>query len=115
MSDHEFETYLTLLCRFLHLTADQREEIADELRDHLEQSVKAFEQTGMSHSQAIHRALDEFGDAASLASSFTKLNKEKRRKKMIRWSAASIITTAMCVIATSLFWPNNPVTNQNNS
>jgi hypothetical protein len=35
MSEREFELYLSLLSRFLRLNPNQREEIADELRDHL--------------------------------------------------------------------------------
>ena len=36
MSEHEFEAYLNLLARTLRLSDAQREQIAGELRDHLE-------------------------------------------------------------------------------
>ncbi len=40
MSEQEFDLYLKLLAKCLRLTSGQRELIADELRDHLEERLE---------------------------------------------------------------------------
>lgn len=83
MSEREFETYLTLLCRLLRLDAAQREVIARELRDHLEERLAELKARGVDREEAVRSALDEFGDAAGLAAEFSLIARNVRR----RWLA----------------------------
>ena len=61
MPEQDFELYLSLLSRFLRLQPAQRDEVADELRDHLDQRLEELAARGLSREQAIHKALEEFG------------------------------------------------------
>jgi hypothetical protein len=45
MSEQEFDLYLKLLAKCLRLTSGQREQIADELRDHLEERLEDSQHT----------------------------------------------------------------------
>lgn len=108
MSDREFELYLSALSRLLRLTAGQREEIADELRDHLEERLAELTATGVPHDDAVRRALDEFGDAAGLAAHFTRLSKRRTRRLLMRWTLATVVTASMVAMLASAFWPQAP-------
>ena len=90
MSEQEFELYLKLLSRCLGLTPGQREQIADELRDHLEQRLAELEQAGVARDKAVVQALDEFGDAAVLAANFAAIARLKRRRFLMRLSLGSV-------------------------
>jgi hypothetical protein len=50
MSKEEFETYLALVGSLLQLTPEQREQISDELYDHLEDRVAELEDSGSRRS-----------------------------------------------------------------
>ena len=78
MSEEEFEGYLRLLARFLNLSDVQREVIAGELRDHLEQRLDELTARGVSREKAITMALDEFGDASALAGEFGAVTRFKK-------------------------------------
>jgi RND family efflux transporter MFP subunit len=107
MSEQEFELYLKLLSRCLNLTPGQREQIADELRDHLEQRLEELAQAGVPREKAVVQALDEFGDAAILAGSFASVARLKRRRFLMRLSLGSVgVLTAVLLIAFA-FWPEN--------
>ena len=58
MSEKEFQLYLSLLGRFLRLRPGQRREIADELRDHLEERLEEISCQGFSRDEAVRRALE---------------------------------------------------------
>src|SRR5579859_2984330 len=107
MSEQEFELYLKLLSRCLNLTPGQREQIADELRDHLEQRLEELAQAGVPRDKAVVQALDEFGDAAVLAGNFASVARLKRRRFLMRLSLGSVgVLTAVLLIAFA-FWPEN--------
>ena len=108
MSDREFELYLSALSRLLRLTAGQREEIADELRDHLEERLAELTAIGVPHDDAVRRALDEFGDAAGLAAHFTRLSKRRTRRLLMRWTLATVVTASVVAVLASAFWPQAP-------
>jgi HAAS len=108
MSDREFDLYLSALSRLLRLTAGQREEIADELRDHLEERFAELTAIGVSHDDAVRRALDEFGDAAGLAAHFTRLSKRRTRRLLMRWTMATVVTASVVAVLASAFWPQAP-------
>ena len=67
MPEREFELYLSVLSRLLRLNPQQKDAIADELRDHLEERFEELVRSGVPRDDAIRQALDEFGDAAGLA------------------------------------------------
>jgi RND family efflux transporter MFP subunit len=107
MSEQEFELYLKLLSRCLGLTPGQREQIADELRDHLEQRLAELEQAGVARDKAVVQALDEFGDAAVLAANFAAIARLKRRKLLMRLSLSSVGALTAVLLITYAFWPEN--------
>lgn len=100
MSEQDFESYLRLLSRFLRLSEDQRVSIRCELRDHLEQRLDELLATGMDRERAVLAALDEFGDAASLAHEFDRIG--RRRKWIMRSTIGALSLTCVILIVGSL-------------
>src|SRR5580692_6920989 len=107
MSEQEFELYLKLLAKCLRLTSGQREQIADELRDHLEERLEELAREGMPREKAVVQALDEFGDAAVLAARFATIARLKRRRFLMRVSLGSAACLAAVMWVVSAFWPQN--------
>ncbi len=107
MSEQEFELYLKLLSRCLQLTPGQRDQIADELRDHLEQRLAELEQAGVARDKAVVQALDEFGDAAVLAANFAAIARLKRRRFLMRLSLGSVGALTAALLIAYAFWPEN--------
>src|ERR1700689_1579763 len=107
MSEQEFELYLKLLARCLHLTSGQREQIADELRDHLEERLEELARAGVPREKAVVQALDEFGDAAVLAGDFATIACLKRRRFLMRLSLGSVGALAAGLLIAFAFWPDN--------
>jgi RND family efflux transporter MFP subunit len=107
MSEQEFELYLKLLSRCLKLTAAQRDQIADELRDHLEQRLEELARAGVPREKAVFQALDEFGDAAVLAGEFATIARLKRRRFLMRLSFGSVAALAVAILIAFAFWPGN--------
>lgn len=108
MSEDEFELYLRLLGKFLHLKTGQKAEISDELRDHLETRLDELTHGGLGREAAMHRALDEFGDAASLADHFSKIVYERKRRLVMRCTLGTIAAAAVALVMGSMFWPQAP-------
>lgn len=108
MSEDEFELYLRLLGKFLRLKPGQQAEISDELRDHLEARLDELTQSGLSRTAAIERALDEFGDAASLADHFSKIVYERKRRLVMRCTMGTVAAAAVALVVGSMFWPQAP-------
>ena len=109
MSEKEFELYLTLLSRFLKLSPAQCAAISDELRDHLEERFGELCREGLSREDAIQRALEEFGDATHLASHFSQLSKQRRRRFVMRCTLASVLVGAIAIFTIPAFLPRNAV------
>jgi hypothetical protein len=107
MSEQEFDLYLKLLSRCLALTSRQREQIADELRDHLEERLEELAAAGISREKAVVQALDEFGDAAVLAAHFSTIAHLKRRRFLMRLSLGSVVGLAAALLVAYAFWPEN--------
>jgi hypothetical protein len=107
MSEQEFELYLRLLSRCLSLTSQQREQISDELRDHLEERLDELARAGVPREKAVFQALDEFGDAAVLAAHFTTIAQLKRRRFLMRLSLGSVAALAAALLVAFAFWPEN--------
>src|ERR1700689_4207820 len=107
MSEQEFELYLKLLSRCLSLTSGQREQIADELRDHLEERLEELARAGVPREKAVVQALDEFGDAAVLAGDFATIARLKRRRFLMRLSLGSVGVLTAALLVAYAFWPEN--------
>lgn len=78
LPDPDYESYLSLLTRFLRLSPSQRDEIRRELRAHMEEAIEAQLERGVPRDEAVRRALDDFGDAAELAARFSSIGGRKR-------------------------------------
>lgn len=107
MPENEFELYLELLGKFLRLRPQQRTEIADELRDHLEVRLEELARGGMSRAEAVRRTLDEFGDAASLADHFSQLAQERRKRFLMRCTYGTVTAAALVLIVATALWPHS--------
>lgn len=107
MPENEFELYLELLGKFLRLRPQQRTEIADELRDHLEVRLEELARGGMSRAEAVRRTLDEFGDAASLADHFSQLAQARRKRFLMRCTFGTVTTAALMLIVATALWPHS--------
>ncbi|MEO0587433.1 MAG: permease prefix domain 1-containing protein [Planctomycetota bacterium] len=107
MSEHEFEAYLNLLARTLRLSDAQREQIAGELRDHLEARLDELTEQGIDRHDAILQALDEFGDAGVLADDLARPRHQRTRRRLMQTSFATIAAAACAAIAVMYFAPTN--------
>lgn len=105
MPEYDFELYLALLSRFLRLQPAQRQEIADELRDHLEERLEELSARGLSRDEAIRAALDEFGDAAELANHFTQVSRTRKRRLIMRFTFGTAAALAAALLVATAFWP----------
>jgi hypothetical protein len=107
MPEREFELYLSLLTRLLRLDAAQREQIADELRDHFDERFEELLAAGQTREEAIRATLDEFGDAAGLAAHFSHIGNRRRRTIMrcTLGTAAGLIAAGVVAVS---FWTEVP-------
>lgn len=105
MSQQEFETYLSVLSRLLRLAPEQREHVAEELRDHLETRLEELTSQGVPHAEAVKLALDEFGDAAGVATSFFSIVREQRRRWVMRMTTISVGAAAAVLLVSLALWP----------
>lgn len=94
-----------MLSGLLRLRRGQREAIAGELRDHLVEHVLHLEQQGVSHDEAVRRAITEFGDAAALAASFSALVRTRRRRLIMRCTIGTTLVMAGLMIGIFAFRP----------
>ncbi len=111
MSEREFDAYLKLLGGLLRLSPGQREQIAGELRDHMEERLDALLAAGISREEAVAQALEEFGDVAALAASFRQIAWNRKRRWIMRCTAASIVCVFVGILAISAFWPGDQQAN----
>ena len=105
MSEQEFENWLRLLGRLLKLSDAQREEIGQELRDHLETQLVDLMSRGFSRDQAIARALDDMGDAAAVAHELSAIT--IRRKWIMRTTIGFGVAAGVAMMV-SVFLPTTP-------
>ncbi|MGC1275635.1 MAG: permease prefix domain 1-containing protein [Planctomycetaceae bacterium] len=108
MSQAEFDSYLSLMAKFLRLRSRQRDALADELRDHLESRLDELLAQGKTREQAVKIALEEFGDAAVLAEDFSRLASRHTRRFVMRCTAASAVVVAAVVLLTLSLAPPLP-------
>lgn len=103
MNDQEFENYLALLGGMLRLGRKQREMVARELRDHLEQHVADQLERGVAKEAAIRHALADLGDAASLAASFARVVNWRRRRVVMRCTLGSVVGALLILLGVNFF------------
>ena len=106
MSESEFDKYLALLTSLLRLDTAQRESIAGELRDHMEDRLQELLDEGFDHHRAVTIALEEFGDAAGLAAQFVSVSRHQRKRWIMRFTTASAIGMASIVVLALMLWPD---------
>ena len=94
MSEREFENYLILVGRLLRLTPAQRDAVADELHDHLQERLEVLTARGVSRDDAVRIALEEFGDAAGLAGEFSEIVRGRKKRWMMRVTTGTIAIPA---------------------
>ena len=107
LSDSELERYLALVGSLMRLSSTQRDEIGNELRDHLETRVEALKNAGQSADEATRNALEEFGDAAGLAMKFVTVVQQQRRRWMMRFATFSIVGVFVLIIGAMAMWPQD--------
>lgn len=107
MSELEFEAYLRLMGRFLHMSEAQRQTLGRELRGHMEDRMDELLARGYSREDAITTILDEFGDAAALAGEFGRIG--NRRKWIMRTTAGTAAIAATILFVSFLLPENRPL------
>ena len=105
MSEHELENYIALVGSLLRLGKSQREEIGNELRDHLQTRVDALKDAGYSAEESVRKALAEFGDAAGLAVDFVSVVQQQRRRWMMRFTTFSVVGVFFVIVLATAMWP----------
>ncbi len=121
MNHDEFDNYLALVSRLLRLSQTQSDAMGDELRDHLETRIGEMVESGVEEKSAKLQALEEFGDAASLAQQFQSVLKSYRKRWMMRFTTFAIAGSFLVILLTFSLWPegarfgtpNNSVAQQN--
>ena len=106
MSNQEFENYIALMGKLLQLSQKQRDQIAGELRDHLQLRVADLQSEGIEEQDAIKQALEEFGDAAVMAKNFQSVINHKKRRWMMRFVTFSIAGSFLAAILLMALWPS---------
>ena len=105
MSQQEFDTYLALLCRLLRIAPQQREQVAEEFRAHMEDRLDELLAKGMEREAAVKLALEEFGDAAGLAAQIALISQGRRKRWIMRIGTVSVVGLAAAVLLTAALWP----------
>jgi hypothetical protein len=105
MSNDEFESWLSLVGRLLGLSERQRNQISEELRDHLESRVSDLVEEGMERQAAILKAVEEFGDAAVLAKNLQSVSLNNRKRWMMRFMTLATAGLFMVAVLTMAMWP----------
>ena len=107
MSNEELEVYVALVAKFMQLSPEQRDLISGELQDHLQMRVEDLIHEGVSKSDAISQAVEEFGDAAVMAKNFQTVHNLKKRRWMMRFMTFSIAGSFLVAVLTMAMWPQN--------
>ena len=105
MSNDEFESWLSLVGRLLGLSASQRKQISEELRDHLESRVADLVEDGMERQAAILKAVEEFGDAAVLVKNLQSVSLNNRKRWMMRFMTLATAAMFLVAVLTMAMWP----------
>jgi hypothetical protein len=107
MPEEEFEHYLSLMTRLLRLSPAQRDEVAAELRDHLEERLDDLIASGLTREAAIRATLAEFGDTNELAQHLTQASGVGKRRRIMRFTVGTVAVMTICLALATAFWPEN--------
>jgi hypothetical protein len=107
VSQQEFDNYLALLARLLRIAPQQREQVAEEFRTHMEDRLDDLLSRGMSRDKAVKLALEEFGDAAGLAANLAQISQIRKRRWYMKVSAFSVAGLAAAVLLAIALWPES--------
>ncbi len=105
MSEPEFEAFLRQLATSIGLNYAQKQSVAAELRDHLEQRLEELTQQGVPRETACQQALAEFGDATVLAHDFTLPHQRRQRRQAVRYTLSSVTIVVTTFVMASFYWP----------
>ncbi len=105
MSEPEFEAFLRQMALSLGLNSTQKQSVAAELRDHLEQRLEELTRQGVPREMACQQALAEFGDAVTLAHDFTLPQQRLRRRQTMRYTVSSVAIVVTTFVMASFYWP----------
>ena len=94
-----------MLTGLLKLSPEQRDNISDELRSHLEERMEDLLENGSSREEAIAAALEDFGDTAALAHHFTNIAHHTRRRRLMRYTYGTIAAMTCSILVLASFWP----------
>ena len=106
MSNEEFENYLALVSRLLRLSPGQRNQIGEELRDHLETRTAELVESGVERTAAVKQAIEEFGDVAAFAKNFRSVSVQNRKRWMMRFATVCTAVAFLVVVLAMATWPD---------
>jgi hypothetical protein len=109
MSEREFAAYLALLGKLLRLNPRQRDEISQELKDHMDDRLKDLLAAGYDRESAVQIALEEFGDVAGLARDFVSISQQQKRRWVMRFATFSIAGSFVAAMLVFSLWPEGRV------
>lgn len=107
MSQQEFDNYLALLTRLLRIAPQQREQMAEEFRTHMEDRLDDLLARGTRRDEAVQMALEEFGDAASLAAQLASISWNRKKRWYMKVSAFSVAGLAAVMLLAIALWPES--------
>src|SRR5947209_2488554 len=104
-SEPKFDECLAQVGRALRQRSDQSTDVTDELRDHLEERLAELLERGVPREAAVQTAIDELGDAATLAAEFNTVSRDLRRRWIMRYATASVAAAVLLLLVSAAFWP----------
>lgn len=101
----DLEAWLDTVTKLLRVPAAERLAIREELASHVGDRVTDLMVLGLTEDQAVRRAVEEFGDAATLAQSFGRARRGFIRRHLMH---ASLFLVAGSALGLSVVAINNP-------
>jgi hypothetical protein len=105
-----FDAFLAQVRRALRQRPQEAAAVTDELRDHLEERLAELIERGVPRESAVQTAIDELGEAASLAAEFNTVSRDLRRRWIMRYASGSVAAAVALFLVTMAFWPDTPQT-----
>jgi hypothetical protein len=108
MSEPAFDSFLGEVGRSLRQRPAEAANVTDELRDHLEERLAELVGRGVPRESAVDTAIEELGDAATLAADFNTVSRDLRRRWIMRYATVTVAAAVLLLLVTAAFWPNTP-------
>jgi hypothetical protein len=90
----DISAWLLTLKKVLRLPDERAAGILDELEDHLQQRTRDLQVAGHSDAESVRLALNELGDAATLARRFRSVDRSHKRRLVMNIAALGIACSA---------------------